>query len=242
MKINKLNIIVTALVVVATIIIAVLLKPEEPTKLFYVNIVICVILEILAINSVLTISKSQNFTQQNIATARQILSLSAQCLFWLLIFSLLLTRYIDWEWYYIGYITIVVINVTLVLVIHTAGKKQIKINKNLAENVMQKNASNIDLQLSKIQISKNIEKCDADKPNIEVALQSLNLLIEKLRVRPASNFVETKNKIDNYLSQIISTNESLKSTQGRESSDIILAQMTALLNETIEYVNEIKRY
>lgn len=180
---KKLNILISILVVGATIALFFLLGPEEKQSLFYVNLGLSLLIE-GGILAALFVTESR-YNLQNIATSGPILYGAGIAVLWMLIYNLLMHPNVDVKWYYAGLIVIVVVCALVAIFTKQGGSVQQRVNEETKNAVVARNAVNLDVRMLKNDLEDALRTHTVDMELRRACFRQLQLFIDKTMATPA---------------------------------------------------------
>lgn len=235
MKLKNINIIVSAIAVIATALIIYLIRPEEMSELYKVNIALIFLFELVGINAVYIATKGENYSVQSIAVANLIIKPVVFMAAWLILYSLLLTESVDVKYYYVGQVLIPAIYAILAVITAHAGgiqqgnDKEAKVRDEILKE------QKWDMFRFQQQVKKSVKFAQSDeavKGTIETKLQ---LLSDKVRFN--GSIMNGDSYISSSLDEIV---EMAALIETSPTNDELVRSVLEKISEVIEYVNSKK--
>lgn len=180
---KNLNILISLLVVGATIALFFLLGPEEKQLLFYVNLGLSLLIE-GGVLAALFITESR-YNLQNIATSGPILYGAGIAVLWMLIYNLLMHPDVDVKWYYAGLIVIAVVCALSAIFTKQGGSVQRRVNEDTKNAVVARNVISLDVRMLKSDLEDALRTHTVDAELRRACFRQLQLFIDKTVVMPA---------------------------------------------------------
>lgn len=235
MKLKSINIIISAIAVIATALIIYLICPEQMSELYKVNIALIFLLELVVINAIYIATKSKNYNVQTIAIANLIIKPLVFMTIWLILYSLLLTELIDTKYYYIGQIIIPSIYAILALITAQAGAVQQENDREAKVRDEILKEQKVDMFRFQQQVKKSIKFAQTGetvKCTIETKLQ---LLSDKVRFNGA--IMSGDSYISSSLDEIVEMAALIETSPTNED---LTRSVLEKINSLIEYINSKK--
>ncbi len=235
MKLKHLNLIVTAILVCATLGIEYLVRPEEISALYKFNIAVILLLEVLIVNSLFFTAKKENYSVQSIAVATRVLKYSIFSILWLVVYSLMLTEVFDVKYYYVVHIALLAWFSISAFTTYVAGQKQIEVNTEQQERVERREQSRVDVFTSKLVIVKNLTKSTIDAKAKRNISSKLEVIYDKLRF--SASILGQDTQVQLYLEELKMLSEQL---QTEPLDQTLVAAIEEKIGDTIEYIDSKK--
>ncbi len=235
MKLKHLNLIVTAILVCATLGIEYLVRPEEISALYKFNIAVILLLEVLIVNSLFFTAKKENYSVQSIAVASRVLKYSIFSILWLAVYSLMLTEVFDVKYYYIVHIILLAWFSITAFTTYVAGQKQIEVNTEQQERVERREQSRVDVFASKLVIVKNLSKSTIDAKAKRNISSKLEIIYDKLRF--SASILGQDTQVQLYLEELKMLSEQLLT---EPLDQTLVTSIEEKIGDTIAYIDSRK--
>ncbi len=236
MKLKHLNLIVTAILIGATLGVEYLIRPDgDLSSLYKFNIVIILLLETLIVNSLFFTAKRDNYSVQSIAVATRIIKYSIFSILWLGAYSLLLTKSLDIKYYYVIHIVLLAWFSISAFTTYVAGQKQIEVNEEQQKRVDMREQSRVDVFAVKMAIVKNMSNSTIDDKVKREITSKLDIIYDKLRF--SASILGQDSQIQLYLEELKMLSAELVT---EPIDDATASTIMVKIGEIIEYINSKK--
>ncbi len=214
---KNLNILISVLVIGATIGLFFLLGPEEKQSLFYVNLVLALVLE-GALLAALFVTESK-FNLQNIATSGPIFYGAIVVVCWMAIYNLLLHPHVDVKWYYAGLIVIAVLYALMTIFTRQGGTVQQRVNAETKEVVTARCVTSLDARMLKADLEEAVRTQNLDAALRRETFAKLQLFIDKVSMTPALDLQRNQDLADLFATSIERMQELIAEEQTAQTKE-----------------------
>ncbi len=235
MKLKNINLIVSAIAVIATALIIYLVRPEEMSELYKVNIALIFLFELVGINAIYIATKGENYSVQSIAVANLIIKPVVFMAAWLILYSLLLTESVDVKYYYVGQVLIPAIYAILAVITAYAGGIQQENDKEAKVRDEILKEQKLDMFRFQQQVKKSVKFAQSDEAVKGAIETKLQLLSDKVRFN--GSIMNGDSYISSSLDEIV---EMAALIETSPTNDELVRSVLEKISEVIEYVNSKK--
>ena len=227
MKAKNFLILFVAILVIVGITIGLfyLLGPEEKTHLFYANMVVTSILEIMLLCNL------PFFTNGKLTTVRNT-SISMQLFY----FNVFLSDTVDTKYYYAGLLVIFLIFVALISIVGIGGNVQAEKQKEIEQSVMVRKSHLASTQMVMMEYRQALRDVDSEQKDRQG--RQLKILLDKIAAIPAEKLERNATVVEDINIKL----NGLKSyfQIRKESVEVDMDTLTREIENFTEYISYIK--
>ena len=224
MKAKNFLILFVAILVIVGITIGLfyLLGPEEKTHLFYANMVVTSILEIMLLC--------------NTSISMQLFYFILSEAIWMLVFNVFLSDTVDTKYYYAGLLVIFLIFVALISIVGIGGNVQAEKQKEIEQSVMVRKSHLASTQMVMMEYRQALRDVDSEQKDRQG--QQLKILLDKIAAIPAEKLERNATVVEDINIKL----NGLKSyfQIRKESVEVDMDTLTREIENFTEYISYIK--
>lgn len=214
---KNLNILISVLIVGATIGLFFLLGPEDKQSLFYVNLVLTLMLEGALLTALFATESEYNL--QNIATSGLVFYGAGASICWMVIYNLLLHPHIDVKWYYAGLIIIAVLYALITIFTRQGGTIQQRVNAETKETVTAHHVVSLDTRMLKVDLEEAVRTQNPDAALRRETFAKLQLFVDKVSMTPALDLQRNQSLANLFAKSIERIQELIAEVQAAQTKD-----------------------
>lgn len=233
---KNLNILISALIVGATIGLFFLLGPEERQTLFYVNLVLALALEGTLLTALFITESKYNL--QNITASNPVFHGAIVVICWMAIYNLLLHPHVDIKWYYAGLIVITVLYALITIFTRQGGAAQQQINAETKQVVTTRSAVSLEAHMLKADLEEALQTHNTDATLRRETFAKLQLLIDKVSMTPAFDLQRNQALSDLFTQTVKRIQELILEMQTASTKEDAEKYLTLLMKQATSAITK----
>ena len=238
MKAKNFLILFVAILVIVGITIGLfyLLGQEEKTHLFYANMVVTSILEIMLLCNLPFFTNGKLTTVRNTSISMQLFYFILSEAIWMLVFNVFLSDTVDTKYYYAGLLVIFLIFVALISIVGIGGNVQAEKQKEIEQSVMVRKSHLASTQMVMMEYRQALRDVDSEQKDRQG--QQLKILLDKIAAIPAEKLERNATVVEDINIKL----NGLKSyfQIRKESVEVDMDTLTREIENFTEYISYIK--
>lgn len=235
MKNKIISILLFLCAIVCTMVIYHLIFDEHST-LFYINVIIACVAEIILLFNISVLSSKRLLTFKNSATTI-ILNIYALVLFlWTSIFSLYVEKDSDYKTLYVGILVSTVVFIVMSAMVEIGGNIMQKEEKKLLQTQKREKEFRLYIETYRLELSDILLNIDSELKTDNFSL--LEIVLEKVSICPSEKIEQ--NVIDNIKEKLEDIKKMYKEFLNDNRSESLHGQLSQKIKSLNNYINVLK--